>query len=512
MIRWAGTPAAARPGARAPLTGRHAAVLGWAWRHRRQAEAAPRTADEQAFLPAALSLQETPVHPAPRRTAWLLMALFALALAWACIGKVDIVAVAPGRIIVGERSKIVQPLERSIVKQVLVRDGDRVTAGQALVELDPTRAMADTAVIQAQVISAAAEALRARLLQETLDDIRLLAPVWPALSATRVLSRSGAAIAADIGVAMRDLRQFPFPLAERQAAMAQMEAEWRDIAARLNRFAAESRRRQAEVSTVAESVAKLQVTLPLARQREDDFKALAAQGFVASHAGQDRTRERIELERDLDTQRARLLETMAGSDESDSARAAYLAETRRALAQREAQARLQYQLATQERAKAVQRERQTVLTAPVSGVVQQLAVHTIGGVVTEAQSLMVIVPDDAPGAPVVAEVALDNKDIGYVRAGQAAEVKLETFLFTRYGTVPATVQRVTADAVTDETRGAIFPARLLLASNAIDVDGRQMRIGPGMNITAEIKTGQRRLIEFLLSPVQRAGSESLRER
>ena len=294
--------------------------------------------------------------------------------------------------------------------------------------------------------------------------------------------------------------------------MAQMEAEWRDIAARLDRFAAESRRRQAEVATAGESVAKLEVTLPLVRKREDDFKALVQQGFVASHAGQDRTRERIELERDLGTQRARLLEARAAVQESDSTRAAYLAETGRALAQREAQSRLLYQQATQELAKAAQREKQTVLTAPVSGVVQQLAAHTVGGVVTEAQVLMVIVPHEAPGTPVEAEVALDNKDIGFVWPGQAAEVKLETFLYTRYGTVPATVQRVTADAVADDTRGAIFPARLVLASNAIDVDGRLVRIAPGMNITAEIKTGQRRVIEFLLSPVQRAGAESLRER
>ena len=145
---------------------------------------------------------------------------------------------------------------------------------------------------------------------------------------------------------------------------------------------------------------------------------MSAQGFVASHAGQDRTRERIEMERDLATQRARLQETMATLRESETGRAAYLAETRRSLSERQAQAELRLQQASQEHAKAVQRERLTVLSAPVSGVVQQLAAHTPGGVVTEAQPLMVIVPDDAHDAQVVVEVTLENKDIGFVNAGQ----------------------------------------------------------------------------------------------
>ncbi|MCW8206363.1 HlyD family efflux transporter periplasmic adaptor subunit, partial [Verminephrobacter aporrectodeae subsp. tuberculatae] len=141
--------------------------------------------------------------------------------------------------------------------------------------------------------------------------------------------------------------------------------------------------------------------------------------------------------------------------------------------------------------------------------VQQLALHTEGGVVTEAQALMVIVPESASMS---AEVTLENKDIGFVVPGQDVSIKLETFPFTRYGTVPAEVEKVTQDAVNDEKRGAIFPAILKLGRTHIDVDGKPIRLAPGMNITAEIKTGQRRVIEYLLSPIQRAGSESLRER
>ena len=133
------------------LMARYKAIFKAAWDHRHELAGPKRLADEAAFLPAALSLQETPVHPAPRRFAWVIMALFVLALVWSIFGQVDIVAVAPGRIIVSDRTKVIQPLEASVVKAVLVKDGDKVEAGQVLVELDPTMASADKASVQEQL-------------------------------------------------------------------------------------------------------------------------------------------------------------------------------------------------------------------------------------------------------------------------------------------------------------------------------------------------------------------------
>lgn len=473
------------------LLARYRAIFAAAWEARHELAGPRRLADEAAFLPAALSLQETPVHPAPRRVAWLLIALFTTAVAWSILGRVEIVAVAPGRVVVSERTKVIQPLERSVVKRVLVRDGERVAAGQPLVELDATVAEADMRTVDEQLKASQSDALRARALLRALEHGAQLAPLQPVQ----------AALAAQLPAHWQD--------ADKRAVAAQLEAEWTDIRAQLAKSSAEIRRRQAEIDTVREMVAKLEATVPMARKRERDFQALAAQGFVASHAGQDRTRERIELERDLATQRARLAETQAGLAEGENTRAAYLAETRRSLYEREAQADLRWQAALQEQAKVRQREKLTTLTAPVDGVVQQLAVHTPGGVVTEAQVLMVVVPK---AAEMTAEVTLENKDIGFVRPGQQVAIKLDTFPYTRYGTVSGEVLRVTADAVTDEQRGAIFPVTVALGQKQIDVDGRMVALAPGMNLVAEIKTGQRRVIEFLLSPIQKAGSESLRER
>ncbi len=457
---------------------RYKAVFQAAWAHRAELAGPARMADEVAFLPAALSLQETPVHPAPRRLAWGLMILFVIALVWSSIGQIDIVAVAPGRIIVSDRTKVIQPLEASVVKAVLVKDGDKVQAGQVLVELDPTMASADKASVQEQLKAALSEEQRTQALLQLLSKQKQLAQVL-----------SGPDLDSDTKI--------------------QLQSEWQDTSAKISKLETEAAHRQTEIATVQASIAKLEATLPMAQTREADYTRLVNEGFISGHATQDKTRERVEMERDLATQKARMAEALANAAETDQARASYKAETQRQLNDRHAQAATKRSQLNADHSKADQREKQTQLRAPVAGVIQQLAIHSVGGVVTSAQALMVVVPDSPT---VTAEVSIANQDIGFVNAGQSAEIKLETFSFTKYGTVNAIVDNVTADAVTDEKRGSYYPATLTLSQKDMLVDGKRVALSPGMNVTAEIKTGKRRIIEFLLSPVQRAGSESLRER
>eukprot|EP01034_Spumella_vulgaris_P027202 gene27202-33891_t len=427
-----------------------------------------------------MARHETPPHPLPRRLAWLLMILFVIALLWACLGKVDIVAVASGRIVVSDRTKVIQPLEASVVRQVLVKDGDHVKAGQVLVELDATMAEADLSSVREQLLAALSDELRSKALLKALEGGQ---PSLPDQF--------------DQGLSAVLLRQ-------------QLQAEWQDIVSKRGKLQAEIFRKQAELATARELVTKLEATVPLSRQRETDYQTLVGQGFISGHATQDRTRERIELERDLSAQRARVLEAQAGLAESSQALTAYQAETRRTLHERQFVSSTKRAQLQAEGAKAEQRERLTLLKAPVSGVVQQLAIHSVGGVVTSAQPLMVLVPD---AEEVTALVQVANLDIGFVNPGQVAEIKLETFPYTLYGAVPARVTVLGSDAVTDEKTGvSTYPATLTLERKHMRVDGKAVSISPGMNVTAEIKTGQRRIIEFFLSPIVKAGRESLRER
>lgn len=463
------------------LLARYVAIFKMAWAHREELAGPKRLADERAFLPAAMELQETPPHPAPRRTMIAICALFLIALTWAIFGKVDIVAVAQGRIVVSNGAKLIQPLEHSVVKRIHVKDGDRVKAGQLLIELDATLTQADANRVGQERQAAWSELLRSQALLRS-----MATGAMPQLGDSKELTGSDLA-----------------------AAKSQLQSDWSDIAAKTAKLDAEIARRKAEIATAEQLVAKLQQTVPMAQQREKDFKSLTEQGFVAGHAGQDKTRERIELERDLGTAQARRSEANAALKESEHARMAYRAETERGLRDKLAQAELKTKQLGEEGVKAEQRNALTQLKAPVDGTVQQLAVHTSGGVVTPAQVLLVLVPDDAE---VTAEVVLENKDVGFVKETQAAMIKLETFSYTRYGTVDGTVQSISADAVNDEKRGAIFPAILVLKQTALDIDGKKIKLAPGMNLTAEIKTGKRRVIEYLLDPVKRHVSESLKER
>ena len=462
------------------LLGRYRSVFSAAWLDRLRLAGPIRTADELAFLPAALSLQETPVHPMPRRFAWVLMALFVIALLWSCLGRVDIVAVTTGRIVVSDRTKLIQPLEASVVRRILVKDGDRVHSGQVLVELDPTMAEADLSSVHEQFLATTSDEIRSTALLKSFNGS---SPTLPAM--------------------------LPKGLSAAQVNQ-QLQVEWQDIFSKRSKLEAEIKRKQAELATAREWVNKVDAMLPLSRQREVDYKTLVEQGFISNHATQDRARERIELERDLSAQHAKVVEAQAGLAESKLALSAYLAEVHRTLQDRQVVSSTKRTQLQAEVAKAEQREKLTLLKSPVNGVVQQLVVHSVGGVVTSAQPLMVIVPD---ANEVTALVKVANLDIGFVQQGQQAEIKLETFPYTKYGTIPARITVLGNDAVTDEKTGqSTYPALLTLEHRYIRVEGKNVPVSPGMNVTAEIKTGERRIIEYLLSPIVKAGQESLRER
>ena len=171
-------------------------------------------------------------------------------------------------------------------------------------------------------------------------------------------------------------------------------------------------------------------------------------------------------------------------------------------------AQQQFTQAHDEETKAINRQHLMRLTAPVAGTVQQLNVHTVGGVVTTAQSLMEIVPDDT----LEVEAQVRNQDIGFVNPGQKAMIKIETFPYTRYGYLTGKVLTVSNDAVQDKKAGLVFPAKIQLPTRRFKVDNTWVNLTPGMAVTVEIKTGSQSVASYFLSPLEQVGHESLRER
>ncbi|MDP1735634.1 MAG: HlyD family type I secretion periplasmic adaptor subunit [Sulfuritalea sp.] len=467
------------------LLKRYAIIFSHVWKIRKDLDPPQRLPHEAQFLPAALELQETPVSAAPRIVAWLLMSFALIAVLWAIFGKIDVVATAQGKIVPNEGSKLIQPIETAAVKAIHVVDGQAVKAGQVLVELDATMARADSTRTANDLTTATLQAARAR---------GLLAALASGKS-PRIETPSG--IGAGIGIER---------VAQEQRIL---DGQYGEYQARVSRIDAEIAKREAERRSTQEIVKKLEQTAPIARQRAEDFKGLVEKNFISKHGYLEKEQARIEQEADLETQRSRLKELAAAIDEAKGQRNSALAETRRLALDTLNEAEQKATGYGQELVKTESRGQQMTLTAPVDGTVQQLVVRTVGGVVTPAQVLMVIVPkDDA----LEVEAFLENKDIGFVNAGQQAEVKIETFPFTKYGTIPASLVHVSRDAINDEKRGPIYSTRARLQRATVQVEDKTVNLTAGMAVTVEIKTGKRRVIEYFLSPLLQYGSESLRER
>ncbi len=465
----------------ADLFKRYARIFRHAWSQRKETDAPALQAHEAQFLPAALALRDTPVHPAPRITLWLIMAFALIAVLWATFGRIDVVATAVGKIIPNDRTKLIQPMETAVVKAIHVRDGQAVTLGQVLIELDATTAAADSERLRNEALTARLEALRAEALLAALAGGR----------APRLKPLEGA----DTGRLLAEQSQASGQYQEYQARQLQLQAE--------------ITRRRAELQATQDQVVKLEQTAPIARQRAQDYQKLVKENFISQHGYLEREQARIEQEQDLASSRSKVAEIRAALMEAQQQQATLAAETRRQLLDQHNLAAQKAASLEQELIKADQRGRLMHMTAPVAGTVQQLAVHTVGGVVTPAQPLMVIVPRDNV---LEVEAMLPNKDIGFVNPGQDAEVKVETFPFTKYGTIHGTITQVSSDAIQDEKLGLIYSTRVKLAKDTLRVENKIVRLTPGMAVTVEVKTGKRRVIEYFLSPLMQVTSESLRER
>jgi hemolysin D len=454
-----------------------------------------------AFLPAALEIVETPPSPIGRAISLTLIVLFCLALAWASFGKIDIVASASGKLIPSGRTKVIQPFETGVVRAIHVRDGESVKAGQVLIELDTTMNEAERNHLRSDLISAQLDVARLRAaLSDSADPIAEFHPP-PAAPAELVAMQ----------------RKFLISqAAERQAKLAALDRQ--------------RAQKEAERATTAATIAKLDATIPLLQQRVDIRKGLAEKELVSKITFLETLHQLVDQQKERNVQQSRYHEAEAALAAIIETRAQAEAEYHRTLSGDLVEAERKVGGLSEDLVRAEQRTKFQALTAPVDGVVQQLAVHTIGGVVTPAQSLLVVVPAESR---LEIEAMVSNHDIGFVHAGQQAEIKVDTFNFTRYGLLHGEVLSVSQDAIvhdkpqdksgdkapgaetsTSEPKGQelVYAARISLDRTQMQIDDNLVNLAPGMAVTVEIKTGSRTVISYLLSPLLRYQHESLRER
>jgi hemolysin D len=458
---------------------------------------------ELEFLPAAVEILETPASPLGRSIALAIALFAAIAILWTCVGEIDIVAVAQGKIVPTGRTKTVQapalnPGESGVVKTIAVEEGQHVTQGQVLIELDATEIGADRHKVAQQ------------LAQTRLDIARLRS----------ILGLPGGELLDNPPTGTDSLMLMLAQSLKRSQLAGQAE--------KLASFDREIDRQKAEARANQSEITKYNEILPLAQERVDAKQQLLTKGLTPRMEMLQLQQQFIEFQRNRDAAQAHLSEAKAQIASIERQKAQAEEEFKRDRLKELADAESQATALDQELKKAEERQRLKTITAPVAGTVQQLAIHTIGGMLQPGQSLMAIVPDDSG---IEIEAMIQNQDIGFVAEGQEAVIKLDAFPFTRYGTVPGKIKIVSEDAVGGtadlpfeaqsekaEPRSAkssnqlFYAARVTLNKATTDIDGKEVNLSPGMAAVVEIKTGRRKVIEYLLSPLLRMADEAGRER
>jgi HlyD family secretion protein len=439
------------------------------------------------FAPAILNIQQRPPSPMPRAVLWTLLALLALLLLWSLIGKLDIVATAQGKLVPQTYVKIVQPADAGIVKEILVKDGDRVHAGQVLLRLDTTVSEADTAIVAQEV---ELRSLQLRRIEAEMSDTNMTRQPQDSASLFRQVEAQASA----------RRRAYQDMLRMEEAALEQAKEDLEGAQAQL---------------------VKLDKLLPIFREESDSLARLAEQGLVPKFQSAEKERQRIDTEQNLLSQRRTVASLQSRIAESHGRIARVTSDYRQQLLTERVETQATLQKALQELSKQQHRGRLSELRAPQDGIIKDVATYTVGAVVGSGTVLMSLVPVDEE---LVAEVMIKNEDVGFVREGQRVKVKLAAYPFQDYGMIDGTVKKISADASEPTRQGqqddsedsdipvSPYKALVHLQEQKLGNRGIDLALAPGMQVIAEIRKGERTVMQYLLSPVEKTVSEAARER
>jgi hemolysin D len=440
--------------------------------------------DAKDFAPDIIGVQDRPPSALPRTVLYALLALLAMVVIWACVGRLDMVAVAQGKLVPQSFLKIVQPAESGVVREILVREGEEVRAGQVLVRMDARLSDADGRTLFAEMHR---KRLQLRRIESELA-----------------------------GAPLERLPDDPADLYGQTEA--QLLARRRAHANALSAEEAALLKAQHDLKSAIEIREKFQKTLPIHKDQAEAWNKLANEGYAGRLLALERQRTYMENEQDLRAQSQNVASLSALVAQSEKRIAQVGSNYRQQLQNERIETAATYHKLQQEWDKQQHRHSLLELRAPQAGIVKDLATHTPGTVVAPGTILLTLVPHDEP---LIAEVWVGNADAGFVQMDQKARIKIAAYPFQKYGLLDGTVRQVSADAQVRSDPGkadsrsvqdAAYRALIALASNHLESRGRQLRLAPGMQVSAEIHLGTRTVLEYLLSPIQMVAHEAGRER
>lgn len=467
---------------RRELFKRYKEAFAEAWKHRSSERQSRRYLSAEAdFLPASLAVSERPTPIMPHVALWLFSSFVIIALVWSILGKIDVVVVASGKVLSGGKTKPVQSVDTQIVRRVLVQDGMQVKQGDVLIEFDSSSASADVT----------------RYLQETKRASTFQ-------SAYRILLQKIESESPEKFYIAKEDENF----IDAKLARETIDTRWNEYQAKLDRASAELNRRKSEAESLTVNEKVLQDRLKHQKELEKDFRKMMNAAAIPRHAWIEQDAKLIEIMGELSRIVVQARQVGLAVIEAEASLALVHASERAAWRDRLNESERDISNGSAEHQKAKYRLETNTLIAPVSGKVQQLSIFAPGSVAPSGQQVLAVVPDSEVEE---VEVLIENKDIGFVRIGQASEVKMEAFDYTRYGTLPARISYISPDAVADERGVLRYAAKMRLERNILSRNGRTMTISPGMTVFVDIKSGKRSIISYFLSPILKTVSEAARE-
>lgn len=475
-----------------------------AW-HNRNHDIKEYQSAEADFLPAALALQKKPMSPLPRVTLWVLSIFSIITLLWSIFGRVDVVANGSGKIINTGRSKAIQSFQQASIKKIWVKDGQKVKKEDILIEFDSGNNIAEQLKFLNEIKS---QELELHINQQLLSAIQN--KNQPTFKSDEIENKINAEFLKVLQESKEE-QNIVFSQIKNDVLIAKnnLMVQYQDFESKISAVQAQIIQVQANLNSNQQKISNLQETLPISIQKEQDLANLVAEEFISKHSYLEKKQLRLEQEGLLKNETKQRQEIIANIAVYQKQIALQKAEIKKQATEKIVASQQKIQQAQQNLIQVTNNQNLMAVKSPIDGVVQQLAVHTIKGVVSPAQQLMVIAPEQ-DGLEL--EAMILNKDIGFIYPKQAVNVKIESFLYTKYGTIDGEVISISKDAIIDEKLGPLYSARIQLKKDSMNIDGRPVRLIAGMNATAEIKIGKRRVIEYFLSPFQVYQKESLRER
>ncbi|WP_353661660.1 HlyD family type I secretion periplasmic adaptor subunit [Hydrogenimonas sp. SS33] len=421
------------------------------------------TGDRHEFKPLLVEIEEKPLNPLGRALLWIIIAVIFFSVAWLTLAKVDVVVSARGKIIPVGEIKTLQPIETGVISKLLVKEGELVRKGEVLVEIDPS-------VTETNLES---KVRNLKLLE--LEIARL-----SALIENRPFKRDDASVDKELYATQALIYKTAKEGYERQMSLIKEQKK-----------------------QVRQKIESAKIDIQRLRQHRDSMREkeknlLSVIDIIAKDEYDDTHNKLIEYEEQLRMKKHEIIQLRKKLDELSQQELLTTQEYKNKLLEELTKKRKEATLLKVEIESIRFKKAKQYIRSPVDGYVSKLMVHTVGGVVTPAEKLILVVPKDAP---LVVKATVLNKDIGFVKEGMRAELKVDTFDFQKYGVIDAVVTHISNDAIDDKKLGPVYEVYLKPQKNYLMVKGQKAYLTSGMSVTAELKVGQRRVINFFLYPL-----------